>query len=553
MWKLLRNLVLAAVLLAGILKLLAWYVAGQVVQRAVVALEPYAQIQYDGLTAGLDGSVGLSDMRVAPKGAHRIYRADYVIVDSPGLLWLLGHALTHDTTLPAQLGITATGLSLPPEPWLNPLWLDSTRFTLFPSAGCASQLGAADFQRMGIHASAPAQERLAYHYNPDRHSLDATLSLSAPGFAALALEAQLSRFEPATSLTRGFLDKAHADQLSASYTDLGFARQRARYCAAAEHLPLTQFADRHIAAVRALLQQDRIQPGDEVQRLYRTLVLQGGQMSVLSLPNPGFTPSAWDAIPRDELLRQLNVTARYQDRPPVMLRLTFSPAPEIVPTTTAAPANVPPNVSPSNLATALVAPVSAQPKPPAPVATRPPVDVAPAPAVAAHATPVTTADKPAPIPAATQTPNPRPQEPLPLPHLVETPNYLDRAEARLPQPQNPQAASEPEIHVAPLAPLAASASGPTSAELALIWKPGLIEPLPETAPQRKDYSVVDFSRLPELTGRHVRLITLGSKNIEGFVVSADANGVQVRVIRAGGDAVFALARNRVTQVQLLRW
>ncbi|MGH8041851.1 MAG: hypothetical protein ACREPN_07395 [Rudaea sp.] len=551
MWKLLRNLVLAAVLLAGILKLLAWYVAGQVVQRTVVALEPYAQIQYEGLTAGLDGSVGLSGVRVAPKGAHRIYRADYAIIDSPGLLWLLRHALTHDTTLPAQLGITATGLNLPPEPWLNPQWLDPIRFTLFSSAGCPSPLGAADFQRMGIHTTAPAQERFAYHYNPDRHTLDATLSVSAPGFAALALEAQLSRFDTATSLTRGFLDKVHVDQLSASYTDLGFARQRTRYCAAAEHSTPAQFADRHIAAVRALLQQERIQPGDEVQRLYRTLVLQGGQMSALSLPNPGFTPGEWDATSRDDLLRQLNVTARYQDRPPVMLRLAFSPAPAVVP----------PDVSPRSLATAAPTPVSAQPEPPpAPVATRPPIAVAPAPGVVARATPpsgtpVATTGKPAPMPAATHAPNPATKISPPPTRIAEAPNYLDRAEARLPQPPTPEAPSisAPEIRAAPLAPLASSASGPTSAELALIWKPGLIEPLPETAPPKRNYNVVDFSSLPELTGRHVRLITLGGKDIEGFVLSADANGVQVRVTRAGGDAVFALARNRVTQVQLLHW
>jgi len=67
MWKLLRNLLLAAILLAGALKLLAWYEVGQDAQRVTTALAPYAQLRYDGLSAGLDGSVSLSGVSLAIK------------------------------------------------------------------------------------------------------------------------------------------------------------------------------------------------------------------------------------------------------------------------------------------------------------------------------------------------------------------------------------------------------------------------------------------------------------------------------------------------------
>ena len=55
MLKLLRNLVLAAILLAGALKLLAWYAVGNDADRIVQALAPFAQIKYDSLSTGLDG------------------------------------------------------------------------------------------------------------------------------------------------------------------------------------------------------------------------------------------------------------------------------------------------------------------------------------------------------------------------------------------------------------------------------------------------------------------------------------------------------------------
>lgn len=70
MLKLLRNLALAAILLAGALKLLAWYAVGQDAQRVAAALSPYALVKYDAISAGLDGSVSLSGVSVTPAGTH---------------------------------------------------------------------------------------------------------------------------------------------------------------------------------------------------------------------------------------------------------------------------------------------------------------------------------------------------------------------------------------------------------------------------------------------------------------------------------------------------
>ena len=555
MWKWLRNIVLLAIVLAGALKLGAWYAVSHDARRVVDALAPYAEIRYDGLAAGLDGSVTLSGVSVAPKASHRIYRADSVAFDSPGLFWLLKHALLHENALPAQFGLTATGLGLPPEPWLDPLWLDPGTFTMFTSAGCESRLGAGDWRRMGLDTATPSRERFEYRYDAGQHTLTATMRLSAPGFATLALEADVSRFDPAALLKPGFWEATHIDQLSATYTDDGFMPRRNAYCAKREDLTPAQFADRHAAAVQALLLKARIRPAGEVMQMYKSLAARGGRLRLLSLPNAVFSVTAWATTSREDLLRQLNVTARYQDKPPIMFRLAFLPAlepsaplpPEAA---TALPAAT--TEPPGNAATAAnhaPAPVAAAAAPLPPKA--PPVAAAPElPSASARPSESTTAMVPPSVakavPEKSTAPisNPKPED------------YLDRAEAELLPPKNVTPATATPPHPTSTAPIdarAASVPAPANSTQALVWKPGVIEPLPDAAPLKKDYSVVDFSSLPQLSGRHVRLITVGGKQIEGFVASADDHRLQLRIERGGGSALIAINRDDVSQVQLLHW
>lgn len=556
MWKWLRNIVLLAIVLAGALKLGAWYAVSHDAQRVVDALAPYAEIKYDGLTAGLDGSVTLGGVSVAPKGAHRTYRADAVSFDSPGLLWLIKHALLHENDLPTQFGLTVTGLNLPPELWLNPLWLDPATYTLFGSAGCESRLGSGDYRRMELDPATPSRQRFEYRYDASQRTLTATLGLSAPGFATLALEADLSRFDPPRLMQPKFWDTTHFDQLSATYTDGGFMQRRNAYCAKREDLTAAQFADRHVAAVQALLQKSRIQPADEVVQMYRSLAAHGGSLRLLSLPNSVFSVSAWDTTSREDLLRQLNVTARYQDKPPIMFRLAFLPAPEpTTPSSEASAAAPAPATPPGNPAP------SAPPPNPAPAPTNPaPVSVATAavpPPLAPPPRKAASGAKPAAPPtlasSAPPTANPVPEKPAAPIANPKPEDFLDRAEAKLlpPKAVAPAVPSPPKS--APPIAATASTGAPTTSTQALIWKPGIVEELPEAAPPQKDYSVVEFSSLPQLAGRHIRLITVGGKQIEGFVASADDRHLQLRIERGGGHALIAVSRDGISQVQLLHW
>jgi hypothetical protein len=571
MLKLLRNFALAGLLLAGAMKLLAWWAVGRDAERVVAALAPYAQVKYEGISAGLDGSVSLD--KVSIDADHRVYRADSVVLEAPNLFWLLGHAFVGGNSLPAQFSVSADGLKLPPMPWLDSQFLDPATFVPFATVGCGSAFSDADYQRMGVSAPSPTHERLDYRYDADQHTLNLVLNLKAPGFAQVNLEADLKKYDAEGLASAAMWDKVHVDQLSADYTDLDFLGKRNRFCAQRVSSPNPeQFVERHIGGVQELLKTKRIEPSSELVQLYRALLEHGGHASVLSLPSSSFVVAAVHGA-SDDLLRQLNVTARYQDKPPIMFRLAFTPLPpeeveaalsQATPAPTppvatapvvAAPAPPPsaPAATPAPPAgtTAKAGPTpttptatpSVTPAAPAPVAKAPPAVAATAPAPTAP--PVTPAAVPTPAVSAPATPEP-PVAAIKKPAQDNLGLHnLDREEAKLAAISPPLAPPKPQTKAARGADL------PVSGSLeSLVWKPSVFMPLPETEPEERNYDVIDYGRLNTAIGRYVQVITEGGRKIGGLVLSVDENGLKLQVNREGGNITFVVAKARVQEVRI---
>ena len=130
---------------------------------------------------------------------------------------------------------------------------------------------------------------------------------------------------------------------------------------------------------------------------------------------------------------------------------------------------------------------------------------------------------------------------------------LDRVEAKLaPKPAPPQPTSEPVRTTSEDdSKYASEPPPPPNSTLALAWKPG-IERLPPKTPGKREYEVIDYATLGGVIGQRVRLITEGDKRIEGYLISADAGSVRLRVGRADGDAQFEVPKKRIQQIQLVR-
>ena len=537
MLKLLRNLVLAAILLAGALKLLAWYAVGHDADRVTAALAPYAQVKYDGLSAGLDGSVSVDNITVVQSASHATYHASSLTVGTPGLFWLLKHSLLHETDLPPTLTLNATGVKLPPLPWLDPQFLDPVTGVLFASAGCGAILNAEDYRRMGAPMAA-TNLHSEYHYQPDTHALDIKTTLTTPGYSTITLRGDLHSFDLAALTNAQTWDKTRAGQLAVDFADDGFLNRRNQFCAQRLGVSPGEFVARHITAVETLLGEHRAQPSTELVSLYRNLIEHGGQATILSLPRGTFSLNHWQGNSPDDLLRQLNITARYRDTPAVMFRLTFTPAPDSDETPAAG----------TESAAGTIATVPSTVTAPAPEKI---------PALPVNADPkVTLPPQPAPIASTAQAAK------VPPPKSVRDNRGLhdiDKAEAKLisqqapiksPAPPEAEKSSEPVKGIQTDTQYASGPTPPPNSTLALVWKP-TIERLPPPTPPKTDFDVIDYGALQTLSGRRVRLITDGDKRIEGYVMEADAGSVRLRVGRSDGDAQFDVPKKRIREIQLL--
>jgi len=604
MWKLLRNLLLATVLVAGALKLLAWYEVGQDAERITAALAPYAQIKYDSVSAGLDGSATFVNLSAAIKRDKAVdtFTAERVVVETPGVFWLLKHSLMNDPSLPPRFGVSAQGLKVPPTPLLDPHWFNPNTLVPFETTGCAAvTLSPADYRRMDV-TPGDVREHGEFRYDADAKSMDVTLTMVSNGIATITVDSELRQFDPHMLGSAEAIRKVHVERLGLTYADAGFFKRRNQFCGQRATIGPSQFVEQHVAAVQALLQQHGVEPGAELLKLYRRLVENGGQASILSLPNSTFVAGAWRTSTPEDLLRQLNVTARYGDAPPTMFRLNFpappQPAEGLVAEAPAAGSTPP--VSPSAPSTA-TPPVDATQVPvktigsattppaattaatqtaaaPPPVAS-PPIASPPIASATAAAPLVVTPSAPAktvvsatvtapPAPSATPPPPttakpstrlspdllPEPAKP-PVAASATSPTAasparssngleeFDKAAAKLPPPPKRQPTT-PEFQTSEPAP----APGST---LALVWKP-TIERLPTAAPERRDYDIIDFAALNAQHGRFVRLITEGGKKVEGYIVSADETDVQLRVRPSGGNtAQLSVPKARIHEIQLL--
>jgi len=556
MWKLLRNLILFALLVAGVLKLVLWYEVRKDAARLVADWAPYEQVQYDGISVGLDGKVDLTNVQVMPGKAAGPggWRAGRVSVETSGIYWLLRHALFAEDSIPPRLALTISGLQRASgaAPFEAP-WLSTLSMVPFETFGCGivTHLSVADYQRMGLNPGA-AQQHLEYRYDEAAHSLGFSAEIATPPFSTITVHGELAKFD-ARALAKNSWQKLHVGEMAVEYADGGYLAKRNRFCAQQAGTDPAQFADQHLAAVKSWLDSHGIQTSSGIDKVYHDLVASGGRMSVLSLPAASFTLGQLASDSPEVLFRQLNLTTRRNDTPPVLLRLTFKPTgsdsavavsanPERV-DGNAVPAAVTPQVPTVSVASA---PATAPaPTPPLPAIVQKPVANTPPPASAPPAASNSPAPPP-PKPAVAVAAAPKPGTPTPQPPLAPAVTTTHPT-ASAAVPASPAGTANTADDANALLP-----SGPApdaNTTLALVWKPTL-ERLPTAAPRQIDYDVVDFTAINTYSGRLVHVLTSNGKQVDGRVISADATNLNLRIDQAAGMAQLQLPRAIVVEIRL---
>ena len=537
MWKLLRNSILAAVLIAAVLKLVLWYEIQQGAARLAAQLAPIGQLQYGSVSAALNGGVELGAVTLTlGKGKLReTWRATQVDIETPGAFWLGRRLMLSDDSLPEHLIVSIKGLQAPVTALPADLaWLSPISLVPFETLGCGvvSRFSVADYQRMGLNPGVQ-QQRVEYRYDAAASTLSFVADLASPPFSNVALHGELQKFDPHTVQATGW-NKLHVVEAGLSYNDAGYFAKRNRFCAQQAGINQAQFVAQHAAAVDAFLADRGIQMSSEIGAVYRSLVSDGGRVSILSLPAAASTVGQLLAETPDVMTRQLNLTARRNDGPPVMLRVAFRP---------------PPIEEPG--AVALTAPVASSGTPPAasaPPPTSAPILPAAKPPTSPGAPPATTAAAPRPAPPIVVSPTPAAVPARPAAAVAAAPAPTRPA---VPPPANQTPQKPVESSAAPSA-LPSTPPPPDGSTLALVWK-SEIDRLDKPAPAPLDYDVVEYQALLSgYVGRFVRLRTATGKKVEGTVINVDATTLGLHVKKPGGSADLQVPRSVIVEIRVPR-
>jgi hypothetical protein len=541
MWKLLRNLLLVAILLAGVLKLVLWYEVRQSAAQLVSTWSTYAQVQYDSVGVGLDGTIGVGGVSVVfGKGPTRSsWRASQVDIETLGPFWLLRRALMRDESFPARLGVSIKGLQPPagasPFDWS---WLSPLSLVPFETFGCGvvSRLSVADYQRMGLNPGM-AQQRLEYRYDAASNALTFAGELSTPPFSSITLTGELQQFD-ARALTLKNWPNVHVAVLTAEYADSGYLAKRNRFCAQQAGATPAAFVDQHLDAIKSYLDSLGVQTTVGVESIYRNLVTSGGRMSVQGLPSPGFTLETFTSAAPDALVRQLNLTTRHNDAPPVMLRLAFKTTSVGEDATAAAPGAVTPNAPAGGGVATAGAPAATPPPSPRPAATTV-AAAAPSPGTMPPASQARSALKPMVVAAP---PVEATRAAAPVAAAATAPAKSGGSNAPAPPPAR-------STEVATLLP--STPTPPEGSTLALVWKP-TVDRLPDAPPPARDYDVIESGSANAYAGRFVRVLTAGGKKVEGRIIGIGPDGttIALRVNKPGGTAELQVQRSVIVEIQL---
>lgn len=510
----------------------AFELAARAQARLLVSvLSPLATLSYAGAGAGWGGSVRLDAPRIE---FHHgpwlgVLQAREARLTGPGVFWLIAGRLFGGTGIPDEGAVDLFGLttSTTPDASLVSEWLQPFGLILFESLGCNSNaLTSVNRQDMGVFAG-ERHDRLVFRHDATAHRLELTLDAETPALAAVHGYVDLTGFKPALSNDPRALSEIRLAHGEMGYRDPGYLARRNAFCAQGLDMSVAQFIDRHIAAVDTLLADHGIIASEDVRRLYRQLVSSGGALNFTSLPEPTWVPAQIDTYLRNDLLRQLNITIRHDDAPPVMLRLSFNEptAPAVV--TEVLAAGAPPlealAVTPAEAITPPLNATLAAAVPTlvttAEAAAQPPISVSPAVPLATSRAPL----------AATP-----PTEPVAPP--TERPVLSPAMDPRMPGRELGASAPPP----------------PKDSTLALVWRPGVIERLETREVEARDYEIVAANSLAQYTGRRLRLLTQGGKLVDGRLIAVEPGRALLSVRVGGGNAEIGVAISNIREARLVR-
>lgn len=321
-----RNLSIGVVLAFLLLWGLSWYQARASFAELAQALAPHAALDTRSIVVWPNGDVDLRGLRLQV-GDSEALGLERLRVHTPGLVFLARFALGTGRELPDELGLSLRGLQ--PGPWATLQagstrpWLNIAHLVPFESFGCGevALIDAEHLDAMGIRLE-PQTQFIGYRMDRRSGRLMLRIELDTPPLSRVELDVTLSGLDPQL-LDPLSLQQSRIERAQLRYTDSGYLARRNDWCGRRIGQGVAMFLRAHMRELETLAADLGAAPDIRLLGIYRRLLNEGGSVAFEIRPSLTVPLSRYPSYPPDDLLRLLNLSARYGDggAVPVDLRM----------------------------------------------------------------------------------------------------------------------------------------------------------------------------------------------------------------------------------------
>ncbi|MDN5870810.1 MAG: hypothetical protein L0H73_08855 [Nitrococcus sp.] len=280
--------VLAAGLVGfGLAKLYIWFQARRGVEELARLAAPYASIEWDSVSAGLDGRMQIRGLVIAPLTVDDTLSIKTLTIRLPSgfrpeelVRRLLTGELTGTVRIDAQdVALRSDGALFQQ---LNQITNGYLWKTPLAALGCK---GIEDLDQavLGQSGGGMVYANVALRLRSPARQLALSLKIDLRELAATRVEAAIDVGHPFVPLR----DPAALTTLPVTvsglhirHIDRGFNTKRNLLCASQQNMSVAAFLDRHLGAVRALYRDRKLAPSDQLLTQYRDFAGHGGEILI---------------------------------------------------------------------------------------------------------------------------------------------------------------------------------------------------------------------------------------------------------------------------------
>jgi hypothetical protein len=272
----------------ALLYALAWWRIDAAINTQVEALSAVAEVQRGRTFFNHRGEVGFAGFSLAPRAAgleSTRLRADRVVLQTPGLWWLLkASVLGLPERLPRNLGLRLHNFEAEGLPQAQEAGIVGVFSAMpFEAAGCnVGAFSRSDLRQLGLPDSDTVLSLQVEH--SEAGIVNFAVDLGAQGVGQMQWRMGLS-MPAASGMRADALVHAQLVNLSLTFIDQGFIAARNGWCMDRVTTSLADFNREHTEAVRRQLRTIGLQPDADLLAAYARFAADGGEFRVETRPS----------------------------------------------------------------------------------------------------------------------------------------------------------------------------------------------------------------------------------------------------------------------------